>query len=335
MPQETGRHPLPCRWARVHGGRHRTLGPGPRDRVRPDSRGPARRPVRCRRFRLWRYRRAEPGRRHRRRQVADARRHRAGRCGRQDRRQGAAARRPFPRGRRSRISSSATALSPSPAPTAPSPSSSSRAAPAKRRGLPDGLPATLDDIGTSTADKNTFPNGCHVCEVEIDPETGASAICRYTVADDFGRVVNPMIVAGQIHGGIVQGIGQALMEEARYDPESGQLLSGSLMDYAMPRAGDIGDIAITFNEVPCTTNVARHQGRGRGRFGRLAGGGDERGARRAGAARRDPARHAGVAAARVGGDRRRRVARALTIAASHLPSFLAPSSKSGRRRAAR
>ncbi|HUZ75618.1 MAG TPA: xanthine dehydrogenase family protein molybdopterin-binding subunit [Stellaceae bacterium] len=137
--------------------------------------------------------------------------------------------------------------------------------------LPDGLPRSLDDVGTSTADKNTFPNGCHVCEVEIDPETGATELCRYTVADDFGRVVNPLIVAGQIHGGVVQGIGQALMEEARYDRDSGQLLSGSLMDYALPRAADVGDVAVTFNEVPCTTNVLGIKGAGEaGSVGSLA-----------------------------------------------------------------
>ena len=128
--------------------------------------------------------------------------------------------------------------------------------------LPDGLPATLDDAGISSADKNTFPNGCHICEIEIDPETGATEICRYTVADDFGRVINPMIVEGQIHGGIVQGIGQALMEHGIYDRDSGQLLSGSFMDYAMPRAGDMPDIAVSFNEVPCTTNVLGIKGAG-------------------------------------------------------------------------
>ena len=128
--------------------------------------------------------------------------------------------------------------------------------------LPEGVPATLDEVGTSSADKNTFPNGCHICEVEIDPETGATAICRYNVADDFGRIVNPLIVEGQIQGGVIQGAGQALFEGARYDSESGQLLTGSLMDYAMPRAGDYPPIAITFNEVPCTTNVLGIKGAG-------------------------------------------------------------------------
>ncbi len=130
------------------------------------------------------------------------------------------------------------------------------------KGLPDGVVPSLDEIGTSSADKNTFPNGCHVCEVEIDPETGATEICRYTVADDFGRIVNPLIVEGQIMGGVVQGAAQALFEGACYDAASGQLLTGSLMDYAMPRAADYPAIAITFNEVPCTTNVLGIKGAG-------------------------------------------------------------------------
>lgn len=88
------------------------------------------------------------------------------------------------------------------------------------------------------ADKGTFPTGCHVCEVEIDPETGASRILRYVMVDDVGRVIHPGLVAAQIHGGAAQGIGQALMEEIRYD-EAGQLLTGSLQDYALPRADDL------------------------------------------------------------------------------------------------
>ncbi len=130
------------------------------------------------------------------------------------------------------------------------------------RTLPADLPNTLDDIGYSTTNKNTFPNGCHICEVEIDEETGVTEVCRYTVTDDFGRVVNPMIVEGQIQGGIAQGIGQALMEHAVFDPESGQLLSGSFMDYAVPRAGDVPRLEIAYNNVPCTTNVLGIKGAG-------------------------------------------------------------------------
>ena len=101
----------------------------------------------------------------------------------------------------------------------------------------------------------TFPNGCHAIEVEIDPATGEISIEAVTVVDDFGRIVNPMIVRGQVMGGIVQGIGQAMMEDARFDGESGQLLSGSFMDYRMPRAGDFPAFDITFHEdEPATTN---------------------------------------------------------------------------------
>jgi carbon-monoxide dehydrogenase large subunit len=129
------------------------------------------------------------------------------------------------------------------------------------KNLPGGVPATLDDTGYSTATKNTFPNGCHICEVEIDEETGATVICRYALVDDFGRIVNPLIIEGQIHGGVVQGIGQALMEHALFD-DSGQLLTGSLMDYAMPRADDVPDVAVAYNNVPCTTNVLGIKGVG-------------------------------------------------------------------------
>jgi aerobic carbon-monoxide dehydrogenase large subunit len=137
--------------------------------------------------------------------------------------------------------------------------------------LPEGVPNTLDDSGLSTSDKNTFPNGAHICEVEVDPETGAVAVCRYRVLDDFGRVVNPLIVAGQIHGGVVQGLGQALMEEGVFDAESGQLLAGSWMDYAMPRAGDMPEIAVAFENVLCTTNALGIKGAGEaGSVGSLA-----------------------------------------------------------------
>lgn len=100
---------------------------------------------------------------------------------------------------------------------------------------------------------NTFPNGAHICEVTIDPETGETRIARYTAVDDFGRVMNPLIVKGQVHGGVVQGLGQAMGEEAVFD-EGGQLLTGSFMDYWLPRAEDMPDIEVRLHEVPCTTN---------------------------------------------------------------------------------
>ncbi|MCK9992127.1 MAG: aerobic carbon-monoxide dehydrogenase large subunit [Alphaproteobacteria bacterium] len=99
-----------------------------------------------------------------------------------------------------------------------------------------------------------FPNGCHICEVGIDPETGIIRILNFTAVDDFGHVLNPMIVEGQVHGGIVQGLGQALGEHAVYDPQTGQMLSGSFMDYWMPRADDMPGFNIAFKNTPCATN---------------------------------------------------------------------------------
>jgi carbon-monoxide dehydrogenase large subunit len=107
----------------------------------------------------------------------------------------------------------------------------------------------------------TFPAGCHICEVEIDPETGVVNVVRFTAADDFGRVINPMIVEGQVHGGVAQGIGQALYEQCIYD-DSGQLLSGSLMDYCLPKADNIPDFDVTTNVTPCTHNVLGVKGCG-------------------------------------------------------------------------
>jgi len=101
----------------------------------------------------------------------------------------------------------------------------------------------------------TYPAGSYICEVEVDPATGVARIERFTACDDFGNVINPMIVEGQVHGGLVQGIGQALMENCVYDPESGQLLTGSYMDYAMPRADDIPHLTVeTVKGTPCTHN---------------------------------------------------------------------------------
>ncbi|MFN7001669.1 MAG: xanthine dehydrogenase family protein molybdopterin-binding subunit, partial [Elioraea tepidiphila] len=108
----------------------------------------------------------------------------------------------------------------------------------------------------------TFPNGTHICEVEIDPETGATTIVAYTVVDDFGVTINPTLLAGQVHGGIVQGIGQALLERTVYDKESGQLLTASFMDYAMPRADHIPNFHFETRNVPCVTNLLGIKGAG-------------------------------------------------------------------------
>ena len=100
----------------------------------------------------------------------------------------------------------------------------------------------------------TYPNGTHIAEVEVDPDTGATHIMRYVVVDDFGATLNPLLLEGQVHGGAVQGIGQALMEDTVYDSSTGQLLSASLMDYAMPRAHHAPDFVFETRNVPCKTN---------------------------------------------------------------------------------
>ncbi|MBX9595235.1 MAG: molybdopterin-dependent oxidoreductase, partial [Roseomonas sp.] len=99
----------------------------------------------------------------------------------------------------------------------------------------------------------TYPGGCHICEVEIDPDTGKVSVVGFTAVDDVGRVVNPMIVEGQVQGGVAQGIGQALLEAAIYDAE-GQLISGSMMDYTMPRADDLAPVSVATHTTLCTHN---------------------------------------------------------------------------------
>ncbi len=120
----------------------------------------------------------------------------------------------------------------------------------------------LDALETAKIEAHTFPNGCHVAEVEVDPDTGSIAIPRYIVVDDVGHALNPLIVRGQVHGGVAQGIGQAFMERTSYDAESGQLLSASFMDYALPRAEDLPDIEVDLIEVPCETNPLGVKGAG-------------------------------------------------------------------------
>ena len=108
----------------------------------------------------------------------------------------------------------------------------------------------------------TYPNGCHICEIELDPETGHVDVLGYTVVDDIGRVVNPMLAKGQIHGGVAQGVGQALFETITYDPNGGQLMTGSFMDYGMPRATDLPAIMIENNEVLARDNPLGIKGAG-------------------------------------------------------------------------
>lgn len=124
----------------------------------------------------------------------------------------------------------------------------------RKGGLPKDLGLGLEASGSYAAEPPNFPNGCHVCEVEVDPDTGYVNVARYACVDDLGRVINPMICEGQVHGALAQGIGQALMEHLVYDKESGQLVTGSFMDYGMPRADDFPHFDLGFHDVPAKTN---------------------------------------------------------------------------------
>jgi carbon-monoxide dehydrogenase large subunit len=128
--------------------------------------------------------------------------------------------------------------------------------------MPAGMEIGLDANAVFRPSAGTFPNGCHLCEVEIDRDTGVAEIVHYAVVDDVGTVVNPLLLKGQIHGGIAQGLGQALCENMAYDKESGQLLSGSFMDYCMPRASDFPSIEVASNVVPAKNNPLGIKGAG-------------------------------------------------------------------------
>jgi len=133
----------------------------------------------------------------------------------------------------------------------------------QRRKVAAGEDAVLLDAAEVAEIKaHTFPNGCHVAEVEIDPATGVLDIVRYLVVDDVGHAINPLIVRGQVHGGVAQGIGQAVCEHTVYDRESGQLVAGSFMDYCLPRADDLPDIEVDLIEIPCATNPLGVKGAG-------------------------------------------------------------------------
>jgi carbon-monoxide dehydrogenase large subunit len=128
--------------------------------------------------------------------------------------------------------------------------------------LPEGVTPGLDTYVWNLLDLITFPNGCHIAEVEVDPETGAVSLERYTAVDDFGALINPMLTIGQVHGGVVQGIGQAMLEHTVYDAGSGQMLSGSFMDYAIPRAQDLPYLQIELSGVPTSANALGVKGSG-------------------------------------------------------------------------
>ncbi|MDH3242235.1 MAG: xanthine dehydrogenase family protein molybdopterin-binding subunit [Alphaproteobacteria bacterium] len=128
--------------------------------------------------------------------------------------------------------------------------------------LPEGMEPGLVEKAVYVTNMMNYPNGCHVCEVEIDEETGTVDILGYSVVDDVGTVMNPMLLHGQIQGGVAQGIGQVLMEDMRFDPETGQIMTGSFMDYAMPRAADFSDMHVASNAVPTATNPLGVKGAG-------------------------------------------------------------------------
>jgi carbon-monoxide dehydrogenase large subunit len=130
------------------------------------------------------------------------------------------------------------------------------------RHLPPGMEPGLVAGAAFAAKEQNFPNGVHICELEIDPETGVIDIQRYSVVDDVGTVMNPLLLEGQIRGGIAQGIGQIVMEDIHFDAGSGQLVTGSFMDYAMPRAGDIPLMECETNPVPTETNPLGVKGAG-------------------------------------------------------------------------
>ncbi len=120
--------------------------------------------------------------------------------------------------------------------------------------LPGGMEPGLKEGAFYDPSNFTFPAGCYICEVEVDPETGKTSIVQFVAADDFGNIINPMIVEGQVHGGIAQGVGQAMLEGVRYDATTGQLLTASYMDYAMPRADDLPSFSLSHQNTPCPGN---------------------------------------------------------------------------------
>jgi len=145
---------------------------------------------------------------------------------------------------------------------APQETTTSDPAPEMRR-RPPGLEPGFYETGTFSPKQATWPNGCHVCEVEVDPETGDVTLVRYGIADDVGTVINPLTLKGQIHGGVAQGVGQALMEQVVYEPGSGQLLTASFMEYAMPTAVTVPPLEID-HEIPMAEDAAT------GRIGEVA-----------------------------------------------------------------
>jgi hypothetical protein len=158
--------------------------------------------------------------------------------------------------------------------------------------LPDDVPHTLDASHIFKGVPSAFPNGCHIAEIELDPDTGMVEIVSYTTVNDFGVPVNPMLVAGQAHGGIAQGIGRALIESVVYD-EDGQMLTGSYMDYGLPRASDLSGPGFESHPGTGTYQPARCQRLRRSRMRGISAGGNECAGRCIGGVRHHPHRYAG------------------------------------------
>jgi len=176
--------------------------------------------------------------------------------------------------------------------------------------LPKGMDVGLTATATYIAPVQNFPNGCHICELEIDPETGTVEIVRYSVVDDVGTVINPLLLKGQIVGGVAQGVGQILMEDIQFDSD-GQILTGSFMDYAMPRATDISAVEVKEQSGADQDQSTRRQRRGRSRLRRRDACGRQCAGRCAVPPRRPSCGDAGHAGAAVAGDPggKRRVSR--------------------------
>ena len=171
---------------------------------------------------------------------------------------------------------------------------------------PEATDEKLTSADAFTPPAPTYPNGTHLVEIEIDEATGATEIVNYVIVDDFGVTLNPLMLAGQVHGGTVQGIGQALMEETVYDGDSGQLVTASLMDYALPRASHTPDFSFETRNVPCKNNPMGFKGAGEaGAIGSCPGDHECDPRRLVAGLQHPPSRHAGDRAAHLGRDRGR------------------------------
>ena len=257
-----GRDPLRPRRHRDPGVGLDHPGPGPRDGLQAVAVRPARHPPRSGALRPGRHRQGRDRRRHRRLALGGARRVGGLSRDREDRDQGQGDRRPPARRRGRPRSNFADGLFTAPRSNRALTIGEIATESFNPPSLPDDMEPGLIAGATFTSKQQNFPNGVHICELEIDPDTGEVEILRYSVVDDVGTVMNPLLLEGQICGGIAQGVGQVLMEDIRFDPASGQLLTGSFMDYAMPRADDLSAIECESNPVPTKTNPLGVKGAG-------------------------------------------------------------------------